>query len=79
MNEKKVNIHYAKTNLSKLLMQVKEGREVIIANNGIPVARLVPYASKQAKRVPGSAKGQVVISSDFDAPLPRDILDIFEQ
>jgi prevent-host-death family protein len=79
VDEKKVNIHYAKTNLSRLLMQVKEGREVIIANNGVPVARLVPYASKPAKRVPGSAKGQVAISPDFDDPLPRDILESFEQ
>lgn len=78
MDEKKVNVHYAKTNLSKLLMQVKEGQEVVIANNGNPIARLVPYYSKQVKRVPGSAKSRVIISSDFDDPLPQEIIENFE-
>jgi len=69
----KVNVHEAKTNLSKLLAQVKEGKEVIIARAGKPVARLVPIERQTAQRSPGSAKGKLVVANDFDAPLPEDI------
>jgi len=69
----KVNVHEAKTNLSKLLAQVEEGKEVIIARAGKPVARLVPIERQTAQRIPGSAKGKLVVANDFDAPLPEDI------
>ncbi|MBS4022357.1 MAG: type II toxin-antitoxin system Phd/YefM family antitoxin [Dethiobacter sp.] len=75
----KVNVHDAKTNLSKLLMMVKDGQEVIIAKSGKPVARLVPYAKQEIKRLPGSAKGLVSLADDFDAPLPEDVLESFEE
>jgi prevent-host-death family protein len=74
-----VNVHEAKTHLSKLLERVMGGEEVIIARAGRPVARLVPIEEKPARRVPGSAAGRVVIAPDFDAPLPDDILEAFEQ
>lgn len=74
-----VNIHEAKTKLSKLLTRVKEGEEIIIAKAGKPVARLVPVFERPAKRLPGSAKGQVYISPDFDAPLPESLLKSFEK
>lgn len=67
----KVNVHEAKANLSKLLAQVEEGKEVIIARAGKPVARLVPIERQTAQRIPGSAKGKLVIADDFDAPLPN--------
>lgn len=73
-----VNIHEAKTNLSKLLTRVREGEEVIIAKAGKPIARLVLVGDRPARRAPGSAKGKVIISSDFDAPLPEAILREFE-
>ena len=69
----KVNVHEAKTNLSKLLAQVKEGKEVIIARTGKPVGRLVPIERQTAQRIPGSAKGKLIIADDFDAPLPEDM------
>lgn len=72
-----VNIHEAKTHLSKLLTRVSLGEEIIIARNGKPIARLAPIAGKPKNRVPGSAKGQIWIAPDFDAPLPDDILDEF--
>ncbi|WP_213697465.1 type II toxin-antitoxin system Phd/YefM family antitoxin [Acetomicrobium sp.] len=75
----KVNVHEAKTNLSKLLAQVEEGKEVIIARAGKPVARLVPIERQTVQRIPGSAKGKLVIADDFDAPLPEDILNEFEK
>jgi prevent-host-death family protein len=73
-----VNIHEAKTHLSRLLARASSGEEVIIARAGKPIARLVPIKEKPAQREPGSAAGKVVIMPDFDAPLPKDIIRDFE-
>lgn len=73
-----VNVHNAKTHLSQLLNRVLAGEEIIIARAGKPVARLVAITPVLTQRTPGSAKGQVWIASDFDAPLPEEILDAFE-
>lgn len=67
------NVHEAKTNLSRLLKQVENGEEVVIAKDGEPVARLVPVP-KTGKREMGFAKGQVWIADDFDA-LPEEFKD----
>jgi len=75
----KVNVHEAKTNFSKLLSRVEKGEEIIICKAGHPVARLNPMNEKPIERTPGSAKGQVTIAEDFDAPLPEPILKSFEQ
>ncbi|MFN0071683.1 MAG: type II toxin-antitoxin system Phd/YefM family antitoxin [Chloroflexota bacterium] len=64
-----VNIHEAKTHLSRLIERVESGEEIIIARNGRPVARLTALLA--GKRVPGSLKGKVVYHGDFDAPLPE--------
>ena len=61
-----VNVHEAKTNLSKLLARVSLGEEVVIAKAGKPVAKLVPINEKPPDRVPGSAKGKVWMAPDFD-------------
>jgi len=74
-----VNVHEAKTHLSKLLARVREGEEIIIAKAGSPVARLVPVVDRPARRLPGSAKGKVAIAPDFDAPLPEAIMQEFER
>jgi prevent-host-death family protein len=74
-----VNTHEAKTNLSRLLARVSIGEEVIIAKAGKPIARLLPIVDGPRQRVPGSAAGLVTIASDFDAPLPEEILQSFEQ
>jgi len=76
--EKMVNIHQAKTHLSRLLLRVMGGEEVIIAKAGKPVARLVPFDERPEQRKPGTAAGKIVISPDFDAPLPDDLLESFE-
>ena len=67
MNEP-INIHEAKTKLSKLLSRVALGEEFTIANRGVPVAKLVPYASEETKgdRQPGRLAGQIIMSDDFD-------------
>ena len=73
-----VNIHEAKTHLSKLLARVREGEEIIIAKAGKPIARLVLVGERPARRLPGSAEGKVTIAPDFDASLPEAILREFE-
>ena len=73
-----VNVHEAKTHLSRLLKRVQSGEEIVLAKNGHPIARLVPMPDARKRRVPGSARGQFTMSDDFDAPLPDDILDAFE-
>jgi prevent-host-death family protein len=75
----KVNVHEAKTQFSRLLSRVEKGEEIIICKSGKPVACLHPLEGKVEKRVPGSAKGKVIMAKDFDEPLPRSILDSFEQ
>ncbi len=68
-----VNVHEAKTRFSKLLKRVQLGEEIVIAKAGKPVARLVPFAEEASARKPGTAKGLVTISPDFDAPLLEDL------
>jgi len=73
-----VNIHEAKTHLSKLLQRVIAGEEIVIAKSGKPVARIVPFEQEPKPRTPGSAKGKIWIAPDFNDPLPDEILDAFE-
>ncbi len=73
-----VNTHEAKTNLSRLLDEVQEGEEVVIARGNRPMARLVPYSAKRPTRRPGYLKGKIRVADDFDAPLPDDVIDDFE-
>jgi prevent-host-death family protein len=65
-----VNIHDAKTQLSKLLELVQSGADVVIAKSGTPIVRLIPYtAAKRKIAAPGAMAGKVWIADDFDAPL----------
>ena len=64
-----VNIHEAKTHLSRLLQRVQAGEEVVIAKAGKPVARLVAINERPAHRVPGNDK--IVIHPNFDDPIPE--------
>lgn len=74
-----VNIHEAKTHLSRLLEKVRQGEEVVIARAGKPVARLVAVTEPPARRTPGSAKDTLWVSEDFDDPLPEEIQRYFER
>jgi prevent-host-death family protein len=73
-----VNIHHAKTHLSRLIARVANGEEVVIAKANQPVAKLVPVKPAQKPRIPGRAKGKIWIADDFDAPLPPEIQKYFE-
>ncbi|MFA5241132.1 MAG: type II toxin-antitoxin system Phd/YefM family antitoxin [Sulfuricella sp.] len=65
-----VNIHEAKTQLSKLLEQVQAGEDVVIAKAGAPIVRLIPYAPpKRRIAPPGAMEGEGRIADDFDAPI----------
>lgn len=72
-----VNIHEAKTHLSRLVERAAAGEEIVIARNGRPVARLVGIQEDDTPRVPGSMRGQFTVPDDFDAPLPPDLLAAF--
>ena len=74
-----VNIHEAKTHLSRLLSRVAAGEEIVIAKAGKPIARLTAYHAAVEERVLGRDAGVFAIPEDFDAPLPDDILSSFEQ
>ena len=73
-----VNIHEAKTHLSRLLARVEAGETIIIAKAGRPIARLVPIESRPSQRPVGTDRGLYEVPDDFDAPLPEDVLRTFE-
>ena len=72
-----VNVHEAKTHLSRLLVRVEGGEEIVIARAGRPVARLVPARCVGGRRQRGRFVGRGRIAADFNAPLPPDVLDRF--
>ncbi len=71
-----VNIHAAKTHLSKLIERAFLGEEVVICKLGKPMVRLIKYAPQTNSRVPGQWQGKVSISSDFDV-LPKNMKNMF--
>ena len=76
---KTINVHQAKTQLSRLLEEVAAGQEIIIAKAGKPVARLVSLKAAPKKRHLGILEGRLRVPPDFDAPLPDAILEAFEE
>ena len=73
----KVNIHDAKTHLSRLVDRAAAGEEITIARAGKPVAKLVPYQAPTERRTPGSWRGQVWMAPDFDAT-DQQTISLFE-
>lgn len=73
-----VNVHEAKTQLSRLLARVAAGEEIVIARGGKPVARLVPLHPRRGTRLLGGAAGQVTIRPGFDDPLSERVQRGFE-
>ena len=61
-----VNVHEAKTHLSKLLQRVEAGEEIVIARAGKPAAKLVPFVQCRGPRVGGQWRGKIWIADDFD-------------
>lgn len=75
---KQINIHEAKTHLSRLVEEAAAGHEIVIARAGKPIARLVGLASGRPVRKLGQHKKKMWMADDFDAPLPDDVLELFE-
>jgi prevent-host-death family protein len=79
MGQTTVNIYEAKTQLSRMIDRVAAGEEIVISRNGRPVARLCQLEPRKRNTVKfGLLKGQIEVPDDFDAPLPDDVLDLFE-
>ncbi len=74
----RVGVHEAKSRLSELLRLVDSGLEVEIARGGEPVAKLVPFRSRETRRL-GIDHGVYTVPDDFDSPLPDDVLESFHQ
>ena len=72
-----INIHEAKTHLSRLVEEAAGGAEIIIAKNGVPRAKLTALGKPRALKF-GVLKGKLRVPDDFDAPLPADVLALFE-
>lgn len=72
-----VNVHEAKTHLSRLLVDAEAGQDVVIARNGKPVAKLVPVAPKGKPQF-GTLKGKIKIDERFFEPLPEEELKLWE-
>ncbi len=73
-----INIHQAKTQLSKLVEEVAQGQEIIIAKAGKPIAKLVPLEKAERKpRTPGGMKGQIWIADNFDEPMSEEELALW--
>jgi len=75
---KAVNVHEAKTHLSRLLRRVARGDEFVIARAGKPIARLAPLHPTRRTPTLGGDRGKFRVPEDFDAPLPDDVLASFE-
>lgn len=74
-----VNVHAAKTHLSRLIERACAGEEIVIARNNEPVVRLVPVGSEAPRRQRGSLEGKVMVPDSFFDPLPADELDAWGQ
>lgn len=73
MSSTSINIHQAKTQLSKLIEAVRAGEEIVIAKSGTPVAKLVPFkAPKRTITPPGAMAGQIWTDDSFDEPIDDD-------
>jgi prevent-host-death family protein len=72
-----VNVHEAKTHLSRILKRVTEGEEVVIMRSNVPIARLVAVRAMPKRRELGWARGEFTVPEDFDAPLPAEVEDCF--
>jgi prevent-host-death family protein len=74
-----INIHAAKTHLSRLVNDAAAGEEIIIAKSGKPVARLCPLAPAKPRRVLGRLRGKIVIPDNFDTLCEEEIRKLFEE
>ena len=68
---REVNLHFAKTHLSRLVDQALAGEEIVISRNGTAMVKLTPVKTAGKGRVLGKDQGKIFIAEDFDAPMPE--------
>ncbi len=68
---KQVNLHRAKTHLSRLVDQAVAGEDIVISKAGTPLVHLVPVAASRERRVLGLDEGKILMREDFDEPMPE--------
>jgi prevent-host-death family protein len=78
MSQKRVTVHAAKTQLSRLIKDVQAGTEVVIARRNVPVVRLVRVVEKPRKRKFGAMKGKARVTAAFFEPLPSEEIAVWE-
>jgi antitoxin (DNA-binding transcriptional repressor) of toxin-antitoxin stability system len=71
------NIPETTDQFAEMLHRVQAGEEILLAQNGVTIARIVPIQAPMQPRTPGQDKGKVFIDSDFNEPLPEHILNDF--
>ena len=76
---KQVNVHEAKTHLSRLLARVARGERIVIARHGVPVAELRPIGRAVVHRRLGEDRDRLWVADDFNAPLPAEVLGEFHK
>jgi prevent-host-death family protein len=74
---KTVTIHKAKTNLSRLIREARNGEDIVIASRSEPMVRLTPISGTQGERKPGRLKGKFKVGPEFFEPLPPEELDLW--
>ena len=74
-----VNMHQAKSSLSRLVERALAGEEILIARNGEPVVKLVPVLRERKPRVPGRYKGRMWIAPDCFEPMSEEEFDLWEK
>jgi len=74
-----VNMHQAKTSLSRLVERALAGEDILIARNGEPLVKLVPLSKESTPRAPGRYKGKIWIAPDCFEPMSDEQLDLWEQ
>ncbi|HEX2330742.1 MAG TPA: type II toxin-antitoxin system prevent-host-death family antitoxin [Candidatus Angelobacter sp.] len=76
---KKVTIHQAKTNLSRLIEEACKGEEIVIARGKQPVVKLTPISGRKGRRKPGALKGRLKVGPEFFEPLPKEEIERWER
>lgn len=79
MSVRIVNTHEAKSRLSELIREVEEGGEVVLARNGKPVVKLVPWEEPKQPRVPGAWTGRVIYNTDDEIGSDPDLTAMFDE
>ena len=74
----KYNMYDAKTHFSKIINLVEHNQEILISRNGKTIAKIIPFTEKSdGKRVFGTLRGKINVATNFDDPLPKDMMDSF--